>query len=88
MSIGCPEVSQHSPHDVRLNQRSKITGLDACAAQAERTAATRDSPDSFMLLKHEHTEKPWVCRAKTQNEKIQIEFQLTLSRESYLIFLD
>lgn len=70
MSIGCPEVSQHSPHDVRLNQGSKITGLDACAAQAGRTAATQASPDSFMLLNREHAEKPWVCRAKTQNEKM------------------
>jgi hypothetical protein len=48
MSIGCREVSQHSPHDVRLNQRNKITDLDVSEAKAKRRAPAYASPDCFM----------------------------------------
>lgn len=49
------EVSQHSPHDVRLNQRDEITDLDlkvlkVLEAKAEKKAATYTSPDCMILL--------------------------------------
>lgn len=68
MSIGCPEVSQHSHHDVKLNQGSEITDLSVCVcAQAERMAAAQASPDSFVLPHRQHSEKPRVCRVEQKN---------------------